>query len=105
MTYKVVFTPQARADLYRLYSYLIDGAETLEDLSLAERALLAIESALNVHLSQTPFIYRKAAGGNSLRRELIIPFGATGYVALYEIAQPGKVVILAIRHQLEEDYH
>jgi len=104
MIYEVVFAPEARADLHRLYGYLLDRAETVEDLSLAERALLAIETAVNVHLSQTPFIYRKAAGG-SLRRELIIPFGAAGYVALYEIAQPGKVLVLAVRHQREEDYH
>jgi len=105
MTYDVVFAPAARADLHRLYAYLLDQAETVEDLELAERALSAIETALKVHLSQTPFIYRKAAYGNGLRRELVIPFGATGYVALYEIAQPGKVVVLAVRHQREEDYH
>lgn len=105
MAYEVVFTDQAWADLLRLYGHLLDRAQTVEDLSLAERALMAIESAVAVHLSQTPFIYRKAAGGNGLRRELIIPFGATGYVALYEIAQPGRVVVLAVRHQLEEDYH
>ena len=105
MTYEVVFTPQAQADLLRLYSHLLDQAQTIEDLSLAERALAAIESAIDVHLAQTPFIYRKAAKGNSLRRELIIPFGASGYVALYEIAHPGRVIVLAIRHQREEDYH
>jgi len=105
MTYEVVFAPAARADLIRLYSYILDRAETVEDLDLAERALSAVETAVGVHLSQTPFIYRKAAGANSLRRELIIPFGTTGYVALYEIAQPSKVVVLAVRHQREEDYH
>jgi hypothetical protein len=39
------------------------------------------------------------------QRELIIPFGGAGYVALYEIVSESKVVLLAIRHQLEEDYH
>ena len=105
MTYEVVFTAKARADLHRLYGYLLDRAQTVEDLNLAERALMAVESAVDIHLSRTPFIYRKAAEGNSLRRELIVPFGATGYVMLYEIAQPGRVVVLAARHQLEEDYH
>lgn len=37
--------------------------------------------------------------------QLIIPFGATGYVALYEIANRTTVVVLAVRHQREEDYH
>jgi plasmid stabilization system protein ParE len=103
--YAVEFSSEARADLIRLYAFLLEKAQTIEDLDLAERALAAIETAINAHLSRTPFIYRKAGPGNGLRRELVIPFGATGYVALYEIAEPGKVIVLAIRHQREEDYH
>ena len=38
-------------------------------------------------------------------RELVIPFGSAGYVALFEIEGPGHVTILAVRHQREEDYH
>ena len=38
------------------------------------------------------------------RRELVITSGATGYVALYEISV-GTVFVLAVRHQLEDDYH
>lgn len=105
MIYEVEFAPAAREDLLRLYAYLLDRAQTLEDLNLAERALAAIETALEIHLAKTPFIYRKSDAGNGLRRELIIPFGATGYVALYEIAGPGKVTVLAVRHQREEDFH
>jgi len=44
------------------------------------------------------------ASGSPTRRELVIPFGATGYVALYEIASPELVLVLAVRNQLEEDY-
>jgi plasmid stabilization system protein ParE len=55
-------------------------------------------------LAATPYSFRKA-GKIPTRRELIIPFGATGYVALYEIANPSSVVVLAVRHQREEDYH
>ncbi|MBP6895605.1 MAG: type II toxin-antitoxin system RelE/ParE family toxin [Gammaproteobacteria bacterium] len=105
MTFAVVFAPQARADLLRLFEYLIDRAETAADLDLAERAIAAVESAAQLHLSRTPFIYRKAAQGGGLRRELIVPFGASGYVLLYEIADATTVVILAVRHQLEQDYH
>jgi hypothetical protein len=36
---------------------------------------------------------------------LIIPFGRSGYVALFEIEGPSDVVVAAVRHQLEEDYH
>lgn len=105
MTFAVVFAPQARMDLLRLFQYLLDRAETAADLDLSERAIAAVESAAQLHLSRTPFIYRKAAHGGGLRRELIVPFGASGYVMLYEIADPGTVVILAIRHQLAQDYH
>lgn len=55
-------------------------------------------------LAETPYSFRKA-GKSPTRRELIIPFGATGYVALDEIASPSSVVVLAVRHQREEDYH
>ena len=34
----------------------------------------------------------------------IIPFGATGYVALFEIASPSIVLLLALRRQREADY-
>jgi len=38
-------------------------------------------------------------------RELIIAFGRTGYVALFDIVDPTEVVVAAVRHQLEDDYH
>ena len=105
MSYAVEFTPGARQDLLRLYASLIEHAQFVEDLQLAERALDAIVTATDVHLSQTPLIYRKAAGGKGLRRELLVPFGSTGYVVLYDIAGPAKIVVLAVRHQREQDYH
>jgi len=37
-------------------------------------------------------------------RQTVIPFAAAGYVALYEIASSELVLVLAVRHQLEEDY-
>ena len=55
-------------------------------------------------LAITPFSFRKAAQ-NPAQRELIIPYGGTGYVALYEIVSTSEVVVLAERHQREEDYH
>jgi len=36
---------------------------------------------------------------------LVIPFGAAGYVALFEVENNEQVTILAIRHQREEDFH
>jgi plasmid stabilization system protein ParE len=40
-----------------------------------------------------------------LERELIIPFGRSGYVALFEIESATDVVVVAVRHQREDDFH
>ena len=104
MTFDVRFSAAADDDLGRLFDFLLDRAETVEDLDLAQAAIEAIRSAAMNHLAATPYSFRKA-GKSPTRRELIIPFGATGYVALYEIASPTSVVVLAVRHQREEDYH
>jgi plasmid stabilization system protein ParE len=104
MSFDVLFTPEANDDLARLFDFLLDRAETLEDLELANTAIEAIRSTLVNQLAASPYSFRKA-GLRSTRRELINPFGSTGYVALYEIANPSTVVVLAVRHQREEDYY
>ena len=42
---------------------------------------------------------------NPFLRELVISFGASGYVALFEIENDTVVTVLAVRHQRENDYH
>ncbi len=97
--YRVRFTPDAEDDLLRLYDFLLE-----QEFAAAERALDAIRSGIEV-LRLSPFSCRKAAADNPLLRELVIPFGAAGYVALFEIDGPKTVTILAVRHQREDDYH
>lgn len=104
MTFEVRFSAVAEDDLERLSDFLLDRATTADELGLAQAAIDAIRSATLHQLAATPYSFRKA-GSSSTRREFIIPFGATGYVALYEIAGPSSVVVLAVRHQREEDYH
>ena len=104
MSFVVELSPAAEVDLERLFDFLLDRSETTEDLDRAQAAIDAIRSAAQHRLAITPFSFRKAAQ-NPAQRELIIPFGGTGYVALYEIVNPSKVVVLAVRHQREEDYH
>lgn len=104
MSFAVELSPTAVADLERLFDFLLDRAETREDLDRAQAAIDAIRAAAQQQLSTTPFSFRKASR-NPAQRELIIPFGGTGYVALYEIISMSKVVVLAVRHQCEEDYH
>jgi plasmid stabilization system protein ParE len=103
VSFVVRYSQSARDDLVRLYEYLLDRATTAEDLDLAERALAAITGAVE-SLKRSPFIYRKAEDDPFLR-ELLVPFGSSGYVALFEIEDATTVTILAVRHQLEDDYH
>lgn len=103
MTFSVRYSEAARVDLIRLYEHLLDRATTVDDLGLAQRALDAITGGVD-RLAVSPFVYRKA-GASPFLRELLIPFGATGYVALFEIEDASTVTILAVRHQLEDDYH
>jgi plasmid stabilization system protein ParE len=102
VTYRVRFTGQAEEDLVRLYEFILARDET--GWAVAERALEAIRNAVR-SLELSPFSYRKAAPGNPFLRELVIPFGASGYVALFEIDDDRTVSILAVRHQREDDYH
>lgn len=105
MTYRVVMSAAADADMDRLFDHLIERelARDAGEIELAEHAMGAIRRGLAA-LRQTPFIYRKA-GDDPFLRELIIPFGRTGYVALFEIVDDTTVVIAAVRHQREDDYH
>jgi hypothetical protein len=38
-------------------------------------------------------------------REPVIPFGSSGYVALFEIDDASTATALAARHQLEDEHH
>ncbi|WP_310386130.1 type II toxin-antitoxin system RelE/ParE family toxin [Roseateles sp.] len=107
MSFTVHYTDEARSDLLRLFDYLLDQAQTAEDFDAAQEALDTIRSEIEVHLTRSPFIFRKAtcAPSNPFLRELLIPFRRGGYVALYEIDGGERVNILALRHQLEDDYH
>jgi len=102
MRYRVRFTPEAEADLVRLYAFILERDAT--DWVLAERALEAICDGM-VTLEQFPFTCRKASINSPFLRELLIPFGAAGYVALFEIDDAETVTVLAVRHQRESDYH
>ena len=104
MSYRVRFTEEAESDLIRLYEFVLARNES--DWSVAERALSAIRNAVR-GLELSPFSFRKAIAipDNPFLREVVIPFGASGYVALFEIDTEETVTILAIRHQREDDYH
>ncbi|MBU0738101.1 MAG: type II toxin-antitoxin system RelE/ParE family toxin [Alphaproteobacteria bacterium] len=69
----------------------------------AEKAAKEIKRQLNLLASQ-PDIGRPMQRAPAIR-ELSIPFGASGYVALYHYEAPEEAVyILAFRHQREAGY-
>ena len=105
MTYRVVFSEAAAQDLEQLFDFALQRELDSEtgDLDIPQRALQAIKDSV-AFLATSPFACRKA-GSSSFVRELIIPFGHTGYVALFEIVDSNTVIIGAIRHQREDDYH
>lgn len=104
MTFRVRLTRKAEADLDRLFDFVLERelARDGGDLSLAEQAVASIRAGFAT-LKTSPFTCSKA-GQSPFLRELIIPFGRSGYVALFEIASATDVVIVAVRHQREDDY-
>jgi plasmid stabilization system protein ParE len=98
VTYRVRFTKEARADLKVLL-----GALALRDLSQAEKARKKIDAGLKL-LKDFPFTCRKAQPENPFLRELVIQFGSSGFIALFEIEDADFVTILAFRHQRQDDY-
>lgn len=99
MNYKVRYTEAAKEDLKRLFSFLAE-----QDLQAAQNARQIIGESVKL-LQKFPFTCRKAAPENTFLRELLIPFGTSGYVALFEIDDDKTVTILAVRHQRENDYY
>src|SRR3954467_2933442 len=81
LRYRVGFTGEAKKDLDRLYDFLL-----AKDLERAAEAVDAIDQALKL-LERFPFSCRKAADGKRgpFLRELVVSFGSSGYVLLFEI--------------------
>jgi len=94
VTFRVRYTLAAKQDLVELYAFLLK-----RDVKAARTARGAIARSIEL-LRDFPFTCRKAEPDNPFLRELIIPFDAMGYVALFEIEDSETVTILAIRHQL-----
>ena len=105
MSYSVVFSPAAAQDLEQMFDFALQRELDSDtgNLDIPDSALQAIRNSIAV-LTFSPFACRKV-DSSSFIRELIIPFGRTGYVVLFEIVDSHTVIIGAIRHQREDDYH
>jgi plasmid stabilization system protein ParE len=91
VSFQVRFTAAARSDL--------------EQIGAAARLATEAIGRSIAFLAEFPFTCRKAVDDNPFLRELLIPFGSSGYVALFEIEGSETVTILALRAQREDDYH
>lgn len=81
----------------RVYAFLLE-----KDVAAARKSIVVIRQAFDA-LKLFPYSCRKVMQNDPSLRELIIPFGGAGYVAMFRI-RGEAITILAIRHQYWEDY-
>ena len=93
----IVFDEGALADLERILEFNL-----ARDAATAPVHVRRIREAVSI-LDQHPEIGRQIAG--SPLRELVISYGKSGYVALYQYSPAAGVIrVTAIRHQREAGY-
>ena len=93
---RVRISTRAHSDLTRLHRFLAE-----KDAAIASQAIDEIESSL-LPLTRIPKMGRPVEDGI---RELIIQFGSSVYIALYDFDETlDEVLVLAVRHQKESDY-
>jgi plasmid stabilization system protein ParE len=93
VSFKVSLTREALEDLERLEAFLVELAFRHRDFDLPLRAMDAIQREMRI-LQTNPYTCRRV-GDTAQEREL----------ALFEIISEHEVVISAMRHQREDDYH
>lgn len=94
---QLIWTPEALRDVQRCYRFLAQ-----KNPVAASRAVRAIREGIRI-------VEDQAATGRPVDkmapefREWLIPFGESGYIALYRL--DGELaVVLAVRHQKEAGY-
>lgn len=97
MPYLVHWTANALAGLARVHDFL-----EAADAGAAQGALETIVGATDM-LQEFPHAGRPADDLEPDHRELLIPFGVSGYALVYEL-RGDTVVILALKHQREAGY-
>lgn len=90
----LIWTQKAFHDLTRIHDFL-----AAKDTEAALRAVQTINKETLI-LRQFPEAGRPAYDLEPEHRELLVPFGVSGYVVLYRM-QEDSVFILAVRHQKE----
>ncbi len=91
---KLTWLPEARGDIERLYSFLLD-----KDPAAAARMIRAVRTGA-AKLRDFPRLGRRM-DDTTRRRELSIPFGAGAYVLRYR-ARDDEVIVIRVWHSREE---
>lgn len=91
----VIYTQRALEDLIRLREFLQDKSP-----EAADKAKATLLQSL-ASLGRFPESH-KPVPDMPFHRELVIKFGARGYVARYRYERGGHVVVLLVRHQRED---
>jgi plasmid stabilization system protein ParE len=97
MTFESKYTQTFYEDLGRPSDFLVE-----RNPDLAERAISGIEKALMI-LQDFPL--RPDAFPRMVRCCVVVPFGPAGYVILLKVIDEATVIVLAVGHHREEDYH
>ena len=93
---QVVYSSYAVENIERAMQFLRE-----KDPEIASASATAIRTAVE-NLASHPLIGRRVEGD---LRELVISYGATGFIALYRFdIQRDQVRVLALRHQREIGY-
>ncbi len=94
---RLIWSVAALLDVQRAHRFLYE-----KNPAAASQAVIAIRDGVKI-IAQHPEIGRPAEEMVPEYREWIIPFGGSGYLALYHFDRQ-TAVILAVRHQREVGY-
>ena len=94
---KLVWSPYALLGVQRAYRFLAE-----KDRAAAQAAAGTIRKYADI-LKKFPSAGRPVDDLDPEHRELLIPFGVSGYVLVYEI-HAETILVLAVRHQKEAGY-
>lgn len=92
---RIIYTQRALEDLVRLREFLQGKSSDAADKAKAT-LVQSLASIRNFPESHKPVL------DMPFHRELVIKFGARGYVARYRYERGGDVVVLLVRHQRED---
>lgn len=94
---KLVWSSGALLGIQRAYRFLVE-----KDRDAAKAAAGAIRKQAAI-LKKYPQAGRPTDDLDPEHRELVVPFGASGYVLVYEV-HADQILVLAVRHQKESGY-